>query len=310
MKKILVVGSANMDLVMGVKDIPVVGETALCHSFQKVPGGKGANQAYACARLGGDTVFLSALGGDDLGDALLENLRQAGVDTSAIRRTADAATGMAVVCVSQRGDNAILVVPGANQRCDVEYLQQNRDLFLHSDIVLLQMEIPSESVFYAVRLARELGKTVILNPAPAPEGLPEDIYGALDLITPNETEFKQLTGCPTDQVEDILLYSRRILDKGTKHVLVTLGSRGALFIGPEGHRLFPAVKVTAVDTTAAGDTFNGALARKLADGCGYEQAIVFANHASALSVSRPGAQTSIPSYEEVTAFMRERGTGD
>lgn len=143
------------------------------------------------------------------------------------------------------------MVPGANQRCDVEYLQQNRDLFLHSDIVLLQMEIPSESVFYAVRLARELGKTVILNPAPAPEGLPEDIYGALDLITPNETEFKQLTGCPTDQVEDILLYSRRILDKGTKHVLVTLGSRGALFIGPEGHRLFPAVKVTAVDTTAA-----------------------------------------------------------
>lgn len=124
------------------------------------------------------------------------------------------------------GDNAILVVPGANQRCDVEYLQQNRDLFLHSDIVLLQMEIPRESVFYAVRLARELGKTVILNPAPAPEGLPEDIYGALDLITPNETEFKQLTGCPTDQVEDILLYSRRILDKGTKHVLVTLGSPG------------------------------------------------------------------------------------
>ena len=167
---------------------------------------------------------------------------------------------MAVVCVDEKGNNSIIVIPGANNLCDVDYLRRNRARFEESDIVLLQMEIPFESVCYAVELASGLHKTVILNPAPAPDSLPDEVYAGLDYLTPNESEFKRLTGCPP--------------------------------------------KVQAVDTTAAGDTFNAALARELADGRSTEEAIVFANMASALAVSRVGAQDSIPSYEEVLDFKK------
>lgn len=303
MKKILVVGSANVDFVVSVKRTPQVGETILCNGFEKVPGGKGANQAYACGRLGAATTFLNVVGDDDLGQALVDNMKRADVRTDAIGRTNQENTGIAIVCVNEEGNNSIIVIPGANSCCDETYLSQNKELFEECDIVLIQMEIPCQSVYYAVDLAHQLGKTVILNPAPAPEFIPDEIYGKLDYLTPNESEFKALTGCPDDSVESIAAYGTRLLEKGVKNIVVTLGERGALLINSQGHTLYQSPTVQAKDTTAAGDTFNAALARKLADGCGCHEAIVFANHASALSVSRKGAQTSIPSYEEVVDFM-------
>ena len=301
-KKILVIGSANVDFVIGVERTPEQGETILCRSFRKSFGGKGANQAYACGRLGGDAAFLNAVGDDTLGRDMVQNLRKAGVDTDAIRLEKGEPTGMAVVCVDQEGNNSIIVVPGANRCCDIEYLKQNQAYFEDCDIVLLQMEIPYESVCYAVDVASKLHKTVILNPAPAPESLPDSIYEKLDYLTPNESEFKKLTGCPTEREEDLIAYCGQLLDKGTRNVIITLGGRGALLVNRNGHRLYPPPKVKTVDTTAAGDTFNAALARKLADGCSAGEAIVFANYASALAVSKPGAQDSVPSYEEVLTF--------
>ena len=283
LKKILVVGSANVDFVIGVRQAPELGETILCRSFRKTCGGKGANQAYACGHLGGDTAFLNAVGDDPLGGELVRNLQQANVDTRAIRTVDGVSTGMAVVCVDEKGNNSIIVVPGANNLCDVDYLRRNRARFEESDIVLLQMEIPFESVCYAVELASGLHKTVILNPAPAPDSLPDEVYAGLDYLTPNESEFKRLTGW---------------------NIIITLGSRGALHVNREGHTLYRPPEVQAVDTTAAGDTFNAALARELADGRSTGEAIVFANMASALAVSRVGAQDSIPSYEEVLDFKK------
>lgn len=304
MKKILVVGSANVDFVVAVKRAPQVGETILCESFEQVPGGKGANQAYACGRLGASTTFLNVVGDDSLGQTLIENMKRADVHTEAIGQTDKAPTGMAIVCVNAEGNNSIIVVPGANSCCDESYLAANRHLFEESGIVLIQMEIPCQSVYYAIRLARQLGKIIILNPAPAPEYIPDEVYGMLDFLTPNESEFKALTGCPSDEVEEIVRYSAGLLEKGVKNIVVTLGGRGALLVNKEGHELFQTPNVPVKDTTAAGDTFNAALARKLADGCGCREAIIFANHASALSVSRKGAQTSIPSYTEVLDFMK------
>ena len=170
--------------------------------------------------------------------------------------------------------------------------------------MLLQMEIPFESVCYAVELASGLHKTVILNPAPAPDSLPDEVYAGLDYLTPNESEFKRLTGCPTDEVEELAVHCKPLLEKGTRNIIITLGSRGALHVNREGHTLYRPPKVQAVDTTAAGDTFNAALARELADGRSTGEAIVFANMASALAVSRVGAQDSIPSYEEVLDFKK------
>jgi len=289
LKKILVVGSANVDFVIGVRQAPELGETILCRSFRKTCGGKGANQAYACGRLGGDTAFLNAVGDDPLGGELVRNLQQANVDTRAIRTVDGVSTGMAVVCVDEKGNNSIIVIPGANNLCDVDYLRRNRARFEESDIVLLQMEIPFESVCYAVELASGLHKTVILNPAPAPDSLPDEVYAGLDYLTPNESEFKRLTGCPTDEVEELAVHCKPLLEKGTRNIIITL---------------YRPPKVQAVDTTAAGDTFNAALARELADGRSTEEAIVFANMASALAVSRVGAQDSIPSYEEVLDFKK------
>lgn len=206
--------------------------------------------------------------------------------------------------MDEKGNNSIIVVPGANNLCDVDYLRRNRARFEESDIVLLQMEIPFESVCYAVELASGLHKTVILNPAPAPDSLPDEVYAGLDYLTPNESEFKRLTGCPTDEVEELAVHCKPLLEKGTRNIIITLGSRGALHVNQEGHTLYRPPKVQAVDTTAAGDTFNAALARELADGRSTEEAIVFANMASALAVSRVGAQDSIPSYEEVLDFKK------
>lgn len=305
MKKILVIGSSNIDFVIRVADMPLVGETLLGQSMERIPGGKGANQAYACGRLGGHTAFLSAVGTDGLGDAVIENLKSAGVDCSQVAYCDDRSTGLAVIYVNDAGNNSIVVVPGANGACTKEYLSSAQKRMEESDIVVAQLEVPHDGVYDAMRRAYALGKVTILNPAPAPDTLPADLYPCLHYITPNETELQKLTGFPVGSLEETRIAAAELLGRGVKNVIVTLGEKGALLKNRETEELFPAPKVSAVDTTAAGDTFNGAVAVKLAEGKDIREAICFANAAASLAVSKKGAQTSVPSREEVEAFLSE-----
>ena len=305
MKKILVAGSTNMDFVAQVHHIPAVGETILSSSFARIPGGKGANQACACGRLGGNTVFLSAVGKDGLGSVAIENLLAAGVDCSKVRFRDDLSTGLALISVNQEGDNSIIVIPGANRACDTDYLREQEALIREADIVMAQMEIPHEAVYWLMKTAHDAGKVTILNPAPAPDSIPEDIYPALTYMTPNETELKKLTGCETDDPEQIARAAEQLIAAGVGNVIVTLGSRGALLKNREKEALFPPPPAKAVDTTAAGDTFNGALAVMLAEGAPVEKAIRFANAAASITVSRKGAQISVPDRAEAEQKMKE-----
>lgn len=302
MKKILVIGSSNLDYVIRVGEMPAVGETLLGKSLERIPGGKGANQACACGRLGGDTAFLSAVGTDGLGEVVLENLVAAGVDCSHVARC-PGSTGMAVIYVNDAGNNSIVVVAGANAACDRDYLAKTWGLVEQADIVIAQMEIPHDAVAEVMRRAHGMGKVTILNPAPAPDSLPADLYPCLHYITPNETELQKLTGMPVDTAEDAGAAAAVLLERGVGQVVVTLGEKGALLKSRTREQLFPALPVQAVDTTAAGDTFNGAMAVRLAEGASIEEAIAFANAASALAVSRKGAQTSIPSRAETEALL-------
>lgn len=307
MKRILVVGSSNVDLVVHVPRMPAVGETIKSLSTDMLSGGKGANQAYACGKLGGNTAFLSVVGNDEHAEVLIGNLKTAGVDTGRMEKADGCLTGMALIYVNNQGDNSIVVIPGANERCDVDYLIRQDGAFAESDIVMLQMEIPPDSVYYAIRRAKELGKTVILNPAPAPDGIPEEIYRMLDFITPNETELQRLTGLPVDTEEKVITAAKALLSRGVSNVLVTLGAKGAMLLKKNTDKLFAVPRIKAVDTTAAGDTFNAAFAVRLAGGETFEEAVRFANLASSLAVSRPGAQASVPSLREVfeyTALLR------
>lgn len=307
MKKILVIGSTNTDFVVKVRTMPQVGETVISNSFHQLPGGKGANQAYACGMLGGRVSFLSAVGGDGLEGIVLENMRRAGVETQHILTAQGDSTGIAMICVDERGSNSIIVVPGANLRCDCRYLMDHRDAIDACDILLVQLEVPVDGVFFAVEYAHKSGKTVILNPAPCPASIPDTVLQSVDYITPNETELQKLTGCRTDSPDGVRDGAKTLLDRGVGQVIATLGDKGAMLCNKEKAEHFPAWKVPVVDTTAAGDTFNAAFAVGLAEERGIEDAIRFASAASGLAVSRKGAQTSVPSRAEVEKFMSERG---
>lgn len=302
-KKILIIGSLNVDMVIEMKNMPVVGETVLGTKLTYIPGGKGANQACAAAKLGGDVVMLGCVGEDDFGDIQKNNLSGCGVDTNYFKRSKKKGTGTASIYVDECGNNSIVVVAGANQECDIAYLQEHDDVIKACDYVILQMEIPYDAISYAVKRAKELGKAVILNPAPAPEELPEGILEQLDYITPNETELMKLCRREGETIEDFAEGAKALLQKGVKNVLVTLGERGALLVNEESAEIFPTRKVVSVDTTAAGDCFNGAFAVALAEGKGPREAVIFANAASSIAVTRNGAQTSIPDREEADEVL-------
>lgn len=305
MKKILVIGSLNMDMVIEMKRMPIVGETVLGTKMTYVPGGKGANQAYAAAKLGGDVKMLGCIGEDDFGRTQKSNLTKCGVDTDDFKQTGAQGTGMASIYVDECGDNTVVVVPGANMECNVSYLEKNDEALQECDYVILQMEICCDAIYYAINRARDLGKTIILNPAPMPDSLPDEIFSMLDYITPNESELMKLCGKEGDSLEDYMEGARQLLEKGVKNVLVTLGKKGALFVSKEMEKLFPVRKVSAVDTTAAGDCFNGAFVVALAEGRKLEEAVMFANAASSIAVTRNGAQTSIPTREETDEVLAE-----
>ena len=298
-EKILIIGSLNMDMVIGMKRMPLKGETVLGNGLSYIPGGKGANQAFAAGMLGGNAAMLGCVGTDDIGVQLKENMKKSGTDVAGIASVEQAPTGMAVIYVDEGGDNSIVVIQGANGVCDVEYLKQNDDMIRESAYVIFQMEIPCEAVYYGIRRAKELGKTVILNPAPAPEKLPAEILAQIDYLTPNETEIVKLTGQKDLTMDSIRAGAWQLLAQGVKNVLVTLGDKGAMLINPDEEQLYPSRKVNAVDTTAAGDCFNGAFAVGLAEGMSKAEAIRFANTASSIAVTRRGAQSSIPTRQEV-----------
>lgn len=304
-KRILVVGSLNMDMVIEMKNMPLIGETVLGDTLKYVPGGKGGNQAYAVGSLGGEGSILGCVGADAFGSRLVENIKACRVDVSAIHLDEKEPTGTAVIYVDERGNNSIVVAPGANSSCDVELLKERDELFRANDFMLFQMEIPAEAVFYGIRRAKEYGKTVILNPAPAPDHIPDDIWEKIDYLTPNETEVLKLCGETGSSVEHIKRSARYVLEKGVKNVVVTLGDKGVLFVNNNQEQLFEARKVDAIDTTAAGDCFNGAFAVGLSKGMTVYEAIELANLASSMAVQRKGAQSSIPKWEEVENIWKE-----
>ena len=305
-KSILIIGSLNMDMTIPVEELPQKGETILGGSPSYIPGGKGANQACAAGKLGGRVAMLGKVGRDQMGRALKENLAAAGVDVSHVEETSDAPTGMAVIYVDKRGSNSIVVIPGANACCDRAYVEANEALIAAHDIIVLQLEIPYDAVFAAVRLAKKHGRMVVLNPAPAPDSLPDEVISALDYFTPNETELARIAGMAAGSAREAEAAGKRLVEKGVGTVLATLGEAGALLVTREEARLVPALRVDAVDTTAAGDTFNGAFVTALAEGTPEAEAIAFANKAAAISVTRKGAQTSIPTREELDAWQTPR----
>ncbi len=302
-KKILVIGSLNMDMVIPIEQMPLKGETILGGNITHIPGGKGANQACAVGKLGGDVVMLGCVGDDQFGKDLCENLMRAGVDVSHVGKVEQVPTGIAVILVDAEGSNSIVVAPGTNSKCDVQYLKDYDEILKDCDFVIFQMEIPKDAIWYGIFRAKELGKTVILNPAPVPEFIPEEILQKIDYITPNEVEAVKLAGLEGDSLEVIEEAAGRLLQKGIANVLVTLGSRGVMLMKEGYCEVFPARKVDAVDTTAAGDCFNGAFAVGLAEGMPVEEAIAFGNLASSIAVTRKGAQSSIPARSEVDALQ-------
>ncbi|WP_130838574.1 ribokinase [Lachnoclostridium sp. Marseille-P6806] len=299
MKKILVIGSLNMDMRIGLHKIPVVGETVLGNSLVYTPGGKGANQACAAGKLGRETVMLGSIGDDNAGRQLKESLEKSSVDTRFLRISKRNGTGTAVIYVDTEGNNSIVVYTGANNDCDVEYLKENDKLFRECEYIILQMEIPRDAVAYAVRRGRELSKVVILNPAPAPERMPEGIYPNVDYLTPNETELIKLAGFEEVTEENIRTGAHILTERGVRNVLVTLGDKGCCWFHDGKEEVVDAVKVRAIDTTAAGDCFNGAFAVALSEGMDVMQAIRFANIASSITVTREGAQEAIPDRKSV-----------
>ncbi|AQS59940.1 ribokinase [Desulforamulus ferrireducens] len=292
--RVLVVGSINMDLVSYSERIPGVGETVLGKRFLTVPGGKGANQAVAAARLGAQVTMLGAAGTDSHGEQLLKHLQQTGIDISHIKQV-DTSTGVALINVDSKGNNQIVVVPGANFAITPADLEAREQVFANADVVVLQLEIPLDTIGKAIDLANKYQKPVILNPAPA-QPLPEEWFAKVDYLIPNEHEALLLGGSP----EDGYLALR---SKVKQNLLVTKGEQGVFYATGETAEVIPAFKVKAVDTTAAGDAFIGGFSVALAEGKNLKAAIIFASAVAALSVGKEGAQTSLPARTEVEQFI-------
>ena len=303
MKKILVIGSLNMDITLRMERAPEAGETLTADSMVASPGGKGANQAYAAGKLGGDVAMLGAVGQDAYGEELIANLASVDVDVSGIQKIADVSTGTAVIYVEQTGENRIVLVTGANGMVDRAYIDAHMDKIAACDIVILQLEIPLDTVVYAAKKAKGLEKTVIVDPAPAVPDIPKELWAYVDYIKPNETELNiiltgKADGLPLDEA------LTQVQQLGVKNVWVTMGGHGVFFRDENGREeTIPSVRVKAVDTTAAGDTFLAAAAVSLSKGKTPAEAIAYGNRAAALAVTRPGAQQSVPTEEEVEGFI-------
>jgi ribokinase len=298
MAEVVVVGSINMDLVVRADRLPDPGETVAGTGFATIPGGKGANQAVAAARLGARTAMIGCVGDDAFGAELRHALEADGIDCGAVRVAAGVPTGVALIEVDAAGRNRIVVVPGGNGRLSPDDVAAHEALLAGARAVVLQLEVPLATVASAAARARALGKLVVLNPAPA-QPLPPELLASADWLVPNEFEAGLLSGVRVDSTATAAEAARRLLSLGARNVLVTLGAAGVLSATAAEVKHHPARPVTPVDTTAAGDTFIGGLCAALVEGRSLDAAIAFAQAAAAISVTRPGAQTSIPRRDEV-----------
>jgi len=301
MNSILVIGSANTDMVVKTSQFPAPGQTVLGGQFFMFPGGKGANQAVAAAKLGGNVTFIAKLGKDIFGDESLNGFQSTGMDTRYILRDDQAPSGVALITVNEKGENHIVVAPGANHTLSPDNLDQGELSFMQSEWILMQLEIPMETIVYAADKAEKLGKRIVLNPAPA-QPLPAELFGKLFLFTPNQTEAGFYTGVNVTDMDSARKAAGILLKKGVANVVITMGSKGAYFSNASEELLIPTPVVNAVDTTAAGDVFNGALCVGLAEDLTWKEALTRACKAAAFSVTRMGAQSSAPTQEELDRF--------
>ncbi|MNN18086.1 Ribokinase [compost metagenome] len=290
-----------MDLVTRAPRLPKGGETLIGQSFTTVSGGKGANQAVAAARLGARVSMIGCVGNDAYGEALRGALLAEQIDCQAVS-TVDGSSGVALIVVDDSSQNTIVIVPGANGALTAEAIDRFDSVIRAADVLICQLEVPDASVGHALKRGRELGKTVILNPAPASRPLPADWYASIDYLIPNESEASALSGLSVDSLDTAQAAATRLIALGAGKVIITLGAQGSLFADGQRFEHFPAPVVKAVDTTAAGDTFVGGFAAALAAGQDEVQAIRFGQVAAALSVTRAGAQPSIPALSDVQAF--------
>ncbi|MDY0235280.1 MAG: ribokinase [Gudongella sp.] len=298
---VIVVGSLNMDLVVRAPKIPRPGETVLGTDFSQIPGGKGANQADASVKLGAKTKMLGAVGKDTMGNLLKLSLQNDGVDVNGVLEKEDYPTGIAAIVVENSGNNAITVAPGANSHFTPDDLSQMESVFENAHVLLVQLETPIETVLTALKLAKKHNLITILNPAPAAL-LNEEIFALVDILTPNETELELLSGLPTATLNEVKKAGQSLIKKGVSELIVTLGNQGSMHITKDFSKIYTAYRVHAVDTTAAGDSFNGALAVCTSNGLTIEESILFATKVGAMTVTKPGAQTSLPLLHEVENF--------
>lgn len=308
MNKVCVLGSINMDLVIRVNEMPKEGETILSESFEKIAGGKGANQAVAARRCGNIVSMIGKIGKDDNGKILKGLLEEDSIDTNLIFEDENEPTGMAVITVNKNGNNSITVISGSNMTLNKDEIEKSKEIIENSDILISQFEVPEEVILEAFKIAKENNKITILNPAPAKK-IDEELLKYTDIIIPNETEAELLTGIKVNDLESAKLAANGLLEKGVKFVIVTLGSKGAAVISKEGGQIVEAYKVKAIDTTAAGDSFIGGLSSKLdIENLSFEnllKAVKFANKVSSITVQRKGAQPSIAKLEEVIEIYGE-----
>ena len=302
MSKILVIGSLNADLVVRAPRFPSPGETIQGENLVTIPGGKGANQAVAAARLGAQVAIIGRVGTDTFGSMLINNLKRNKVNADRVIKDGSSATGTAVIVVDSQGQNSIILSPGANGKVTPSDI--NPGSFSSSSLLLLQLEIPIETVIHSANLAREKGLLVLLNPAPAHD-LPDDLLKTADYILPNETELGLLTGKPVKDLAMVGAAGLSLLARGAKNIIVTLGAQGALIVNKDGVKLIPSFKVNIVDTTAAGDAFIGGLAVGLLNGKSLEDAVQYACACGALAVTKFGAQPSLPTVEDVNGIINK-----
>ncbi len=292
MRPVVVIGSSNTDLVMQVPELPAPGQTLMGSGFRQFHGGKGANQAVAARRAGSEVIFVGAFGNDRMGVAAIQALTDEGVDTHAVYTVSGTPSGVALIFVNEAGENCIGVAPGANNKLDEATITDAADEISSAGIVLAQLETPLATISHAMAIARAAGVITMLNPAPAAE-LPDALLANLDWITPNAGEAVLLTGCDAPAAA-----AAELLGRGVRNVAITLGADGAMLVNDDGCEVFEAATVDVVDTTGAGDTFNGVLAAALNEGLDSAAAIQLAVRAASLSVQRPGAIASIPRREE------------
>lgn len=303
--KLVVLGSINADHILNINHFPQPGETVIGKQYTVAFGGKGANQAVAAGRSGADISFIACVGDDDIGERVRKQLVSDHIDTQPIEAIKDTTTGVALIFVNAEGENVIGIDAGANKAVTPEYLDRYKQQVIGASALLMQLESPLETVIAAAKIAKDNGTQVILNPAPACE-LPDELLARVDMITPNETEAEKLTGIKVDNNEDAARAAKALHDKGIATVIITLGSKGVWLSQNGEGKLVAGFRVKAVDTIAAGDTFNGALVTALLEGKPMDSAVRFAHAAAAIAVTRPGAQPSVPWRKEIDDFLAQQ----